>query len=100
MNHKCGSMNIEEKGDQRCELNNITALDVVDFLSWKSRPDWKFISSNYSGTAVSMMYSFLLFAMSQKHVATEEMYRAVDPSLSNLNCFQDDTSMLCSKSNF
>lgn len=60
MNHKCGSMNIEEKGDQRCELNNITALDVVDFLSWKSRPDWKFISSNYSGTAVSMMYSFLL----------------------------------------
>lgn len=54
MNEKCGSMNIEKTGDQRCELNNITALDLEGNASFKSKPGWKYISSNYSRTMVSV----------------------------------------------
>ena len=52
MNQMCGSMNIEKTGEQRCELNNITAFDVEGGAAFKSKPRWKYISSNYSQTVV------------------------------------------------
>ena len=63
MNQMCGSMNFEKTGEQRCELNSITALDVKDNAAFKSKPGWKYISSNYSRTLVSIS-PFLAFSSS------------------------------------
>ena len=70
MNQMCGSMNIEKTGEQRCELNNITALDVEGSAAFKSKPGWKYISSNYSRTVVSISLFCGIFLQSLKNKST------------------------------
>lgn len=54
MNIWCKSVNIENGGDERCELNDKTPEDITDNVTLSAKSTWTFITTNYSDPLVSI----------------------------------------------
>ena len=52
MNRHCKSFNKENQGDQRCELNSKTTVDIKDFSTMVWRPGWTLHSTDYDDRLV------------------------------------------------